>query len=102
LEDHTDLIQRGKVEAPVEFGHKVLLADPAQRGGQKRPRAGYTRRAQPLKEATLPCRYRRPHLGSVARTWHEARFNRGRMHYEVFVGGNRARQPSAARCRPHP
>jgi IS5 family transposase len=30
FEDHTDLIKRGKVETPVEFGHKVLLAESAQ------------------------------------------------------------------------
>src|ERR1700693_3453254 len=30
FEPHTDLIKRGKVRAPVEFGHKVLLAESAQ------------------------------------------------------------------------
>jgi IS5 family transposase len=30
FEDHTDLIKRGKVATPVEFGHKVLLAESAQ------------------------------------------------------------------------
>lgn len=30
FEDHTDLIKRGKIETPVEFGHKVLLAESAQ------------------------------------------------------------------------
>ena len=30
FEDHTDLIKRGKVETPVEFGHKVLLAESTQ------------------------------------------------------------------------
>lgn len=29
FEPHTDLIKRGKVEAPVEFGHKVFLAESA-------------------------------------------------------------------------
>jgi IS5 family transposase len=30
FEPHTDLIQRGKVNKPVEFGHKVFLAESAQ------------------------------------------------------------------------
>jgi transposase, IS5 family len=30
FEDHTDLIKRGKAVTPVEFGHKVLLAESAQ------------------------------------------------------------------------
>lgn len=30
FEPHTDLIKRGKVRAPVEFGHKVLLAESAR------------------------------------------------------------------------
>ena len=30
FEPHTDLIKRGKVRTPVEFGHKVFLAE---RGG---------------------------------------------------------------------
>jgi transposase, IS5 family len=30
FEPHTDLIKRGKVRSPVEFGHKVLLAESAQ------------------------------------------------------------------------
>ena len=30
FEPHTDLIKRGKVETPVEFGHKVFLAESAQ------------------------------------------------------------------------
>jgi transposase, IS5 family len=30
FEPHTDLIKRGKVQTPVEFGHKVLLAESAQ------------------------------------------------------------------------
>jgi IS5 family transposase len=30
FEPHTDLIKRGKVRAPVEFGHKVFLAESAQ------------------------------------------------------------------------
>jgi transposase, IS5 family len=30
FEDHTDLIKRGKVQTPVEFGHKVFLAESAQ------------------------------------------------------------------------
>ncbi len=30
FEPHTDLIKRGKVEPPVEFGHKVFLAESAQ------------------------------------------------------------------------
>jgi IS5 family transposase len=30
FEPHTDLIKRGKVRAPVEFGHKVLLVESAQ------------------------------------------------------------------------
>jgi IS5 family transposase len=30
FEPHTDLIKRGKVRTPVEFGHKVLLAESAQ------------------------------------------------------------------------
>ena len=30
FEPHTDLIKRGKVRTPVEFGHKVLLAESAR------------------------------------------------------------------------
>ena len=30
FETHTDLIKRGKVQTPVEFGHKVFLAESAQ------------------------------------------------------------------------
>jgi transposase, IS5 family len=30
FESHTDLIKRGKIETPVEFGHKVFLAESAQ------------------------------------------------------------------------
>lgn len=30
LRTHTDLIKRGKVQTPLEFGHKVLLAESAQ------------------------------------------------------------------------
>jgi hypothetical protein len=30
FEPHTDLIKRGKVRSPVEFGHKVFLAESAQ------------------------------------------------------------------------
>lgn len=30
FEDHTDLIKRGKVQKPVEWGHKVFLAESAQ------------------------------------------------------------------------
>src|SRR5437867_10314143 len=30
FEAHTDLIKRGKVRTPVEFGHKVFLAESAQ------------------------------------------------------------------------
>lgn len=30
FESHTDLIKRGKVRTPVEFGHKVLLAESAR------------------------------------------------------------------------
>src|SRR5436190_1644897 len=30
FEPHTDLIKRGKVRLPVEFGHKVFLAESAQ------------------------------------------------------------------------
>ncbi|MGH9816828.1 MAG: ISNCY family transposase [Candidatus Acidiferrales bacterium] len=30
FETHTDLIKRGKVQKPVEFGHKVLLAESAK------------------------------------------------------------------------
>ena len=30
FEDHTNLIKRGKIETPVEFGHKVLLAESAR------------------------------------------------------------------------
>jgi transposase, IS5 family len=30
FEAHTDLIKRGKVQTPVEFGHKVFLAESAQ------------------------------------------------------------------------
>jgi IS5 family transposase len=30
FEPHTDLIKRGKVLTPVEFGHKVFLAESAQ------------------------------------------------------------------------
>jgi IS5 family transposase len=30
FEPHTDLIKRGKVRTPIEFGHKVLLAESAQ------------------------------------------------------------------------
>jgi IS5 family transposase len=31
FEEHTELIQRGKVRKPVEFGHKVLLAQTAEK-----------------------------------------------------------------------
>jgi IS5 family transposase len=30
FEDHTNMIKRGKVQTPVEFGHKVLLAESAR------------------------------------------------------------------------
>ncbi len=30
FETHTDLIKRGKARKPVEFGHKVFLAESAQ------------------------------------------------------------------------
>jgi len=30
FEPHTDLIKRGKVQTPVEFGHKVFLAESAR------------------------------------------------------------------------
>ncbi len=30
FETHTDLIKRGKVQTPIEFGHKVFLAESAQ------------------------------------------------------------------------
>jgi transposase, IS5 family len=30
FEPHTDLIKRGKVRTPMEFGHKVFLAESAQ------------------------------------------------------------------------
>jgi len=30
FEPHTDLIKRGKVRTPVEFGHKVFLAESAK------------------------------------------------------------------------
>src|SRR5439155_2402013 len=30
FEDHTALIKRGKAQKPVEFGHKVFLAESAQ------------------------------------------------------------------------
>jgi hypothetical protein len=30
FEAHTDLIKRGKVQTPLEFGHKVFLAESAQ------------------------------------------------------------------------
>ena len=30
FESHTDLIKRGKARKPVEFGHKVFLAESAQ------------------------------------------------------------------------
>jgi hypothetical protein len=30
FESHTDLIKRGKVRKPLEFGHKVFLAESAQ------------------------------------------------------------------------
>lgn len=30
FEPHTDLIKRGKVQKPIEFGHKVVLAESAQ------------------------------------------------------------------------
>ena len=29
FEPHTDLIKRGKVQSPIEFGHKVFLAESA-------------------------------------------------------------------------
>jgi hypothetical protein len=32
FEPHTDLIKRGKVRTPVEFGHEVFLAESARRG----------------------------------------------------------------------
>jgi len=30
LETHTDLIKRGKVQKPIEFGHKIFLAESAR------------------------------------------------------------------------
>jgi IS5 family transposase len=30
FEPHTDLIKRGKVRTPIEFGHKVFLAESAR------------------------------------------------------------------------
>src|SRR3989442_4866237 len=30
FEPHTDLIKRGKINKPIEFGHKVFLAESAQ------------------------------------------------------------------------
>lgn len=30
FESHTDLIKRGKVQTPIEFGHKVFLAESAR------------------------------------------------------------------------
>ncbi len=30
FEPHTDLIKRGKVQTPIEFGHKIFLAESAQ------------------------------------------------------------------------
>jgi IS5 family transposase len=30
FEPHTDLIKRGKVQTPIEFGHKVFLAESAR------------------------------------------------------------------------
>jgi hypothetical protein len=39
FEPHTDLIKRGKVRTPVEFGHKVFLAESALVGCGD-PRAG--------------------------------------------------------------
>jgi transposase, IS5 family len=30
FETHTDLIKRGKVQTPIEFGHKVFLSESAQ------------------------------------------------------------------------
>jgi transposase, IS5 family len=30
FETHTDLIKRGKAQTPIEFGHKVFLAESAQ------------------------------------------------------------------------
>lgn len=30
FEDHTDMIKRGKIQTPVEFGHKVFLAERAR------------------------------------------------------------------------
>jgi IS5 family transposase len=30
FEPHTDLIKRGKVQSPIEFGHKVFLAESAR------------------------------------------------------------------------
>jgi hypothetical protein len=41
FEPHTDLIKRGKVQAPIEFGHKVFLAESARglmRALMRRPR----------------------------------------------------------------
>jgi transposase, IS5 family len=34
FEPHTDLIKRGKVRTPVEFGHKVFLAESAKGVGR--------------------------------------------------------------------
>ena len=31
FESHTDLIKRGKMHKPIEFGHKVFLAESAPR-----------------------------------------------------------------------
>jgi IS5 family transposase len=30
FETHTDLIKRGKVQKPIEFGHKIFLAESAR------------------------------------------------------------------------
>ena len=35
FEPHTDLIKRGKVRTPVEFGHKVFLAESAEGLGRE-------------------------------------------------------------------
>ena len=81
FEPHTDLIKRGKVRTPVEFGHKVFLAESAQgldhaiRGAEIHP----TRSMWLLRFGAID----RPLVGyqnctariaasSMNRTWHRA------------------------------
>jgi transposase, IS5 family len=55
FEPHTDLIKRGKVQAPIEFGHKVFLAESARRDHPvQSPRRKSRRRAARYSFAATP------------------------------------------------